>query len=248
MRDPTACLGGYRFPMIVIQEVVYLRFRFNLSLRDIPDLMARKGVELSHETVRTWCDKFGNKFAKQVRRRRPRPGDKWHLDEMVISINGVKHWLWRAVDQKGVAVDILVTRSRDRFAAKRVLRRLLGKEQYVPRVMITDKLRSYGWAHKEVFPSVDHRSHEGLNNRAENSHQRTRLRERAMKRFKSAGHAQQFCSAHDHIYQHFRPYSHKMSATQYRETVRGRHDTWDEISTLFLGTAQTRRVDFDLAA
>jgi putative transposase len=248
VRDPTACLPGYRFPMIVIQEVVYLRFRFNLSLRDIPDLMARKGVELSHETVRTWCDKFGNKFAKQVRRRRPRPGDKWHLGEMVISINGVKHWLWRAVDQKGVALDILVTRSRDRFAAKRVLRRLLSKEQYVPTVMITDKLRSYGWAHQEVFPCVDHRSHKGLNNRAENSHQRTRLRQRATKRFKSAGHAQQFCSAHDHIHQHFRPYSHKMSATQYRETVRGRHDTWDEISTVFPGTAQTRRVDFDLAA
>lgn len=205
-------------------------------------------MQVSHETVRTWCNKFGNKYAEQVRRRRPRPDDKWHLDEMVISINGVQHWLWRAVDQKGVALDILVTRSRNRCAAKRVLRRLLSKEQYVPRVMITDKLRSYGWAHQAVFPSVDHRSHKGLNNRAENSHQRTRLRERAMKRFKSAGHAQQFCSAHDHLYQHFRPYSHQMSAADYRETVQDRHRTWDQISTELLGYSHPRRSEFDLAA
>ena len=143
--------------------------------------------------------KFGQAFANQIRRRLPRAGDKWHLDEVVINIAGKKHWLWRAVDQDGIVLDVLVQSRRDKQAAKRLLRKLLKRQCRPPRVMITDKLASYGAAKKEIMPGVEHRQHKGLNNRAENSHQPTRRRERQMKRFKSAGQAQRFLSAHDQI-------------------------------------------------
>jgi putative transposase len=139
---------------------------------------AARGVIVSHETVRQWARKFGQQFANQIRRRLPRAGDKWHLDEVVLKISGVKHWLWRAVDQSGIVLDVLVQRRRDKGAAKRLLRKLLKKQMRPPRVMITDKLASYGAAKREVMPSVEHRQHKGLNNRAENSHQPTRRRER----------------------------------------------------------------------
>jgi putative transposase len=146
-----------------------------------------RGVVVSHETVRQWCAKFAQAYANELRRRRPRPGDKWHLDEAYIKINGKCHYLWRAVDQGGNVLDILVTSRRDAKAATRFFRKLLTGWQYVPRVLITDKLASY--------PSVENRRSKYLNNRAENSHQPTRTRERAMKRFTSAGHAQRFLSA-----------------------------------------------------
>ncbi len=142
---------GYRFPAIIIGEVVWLRFRFNLSLRDIPELMAARGIVVSHQTVKDWCDTFGEAYAKEIRRRRPRPGDKWHLDEMVVKINGVQRYLWRAVDQHGITLGMLVTRRRDASAASRFLRKLLKSEQYVPRVLVTDKLRSYGAAKRHVL-------------------------------------------------------------------------------------------------
>jgi putative transposase len=146
-----------------------------------------RGVVVSHETVRQWCAKFAQAYANELRRRRPRPGDKWHLDEVYIKINGKCHYSWRAVDQGGNVLDILVTSRRDAKAATRFFRKLLTGWQYVPRVLITDKLASY--------PSVENRRSKYLNNRAENSHQPTRTRERAMKRFTSAGHAQRFLSA-----------------------------------------------------
>ena len=143
-------------------------------------------------------------FANQIRRHLPAPGDKWHLDEVVISIGGQKHWLWRAVDQHGAVLDILVQSRRNAKAAKRLLRKLLKKQRMAPRVMITDKLASYAAAKREVLPGVEHRQHVGLNNRAENSHQPTRRRERIMKRFKSAGQAQRFLSVHDEVANLFR--------------------------------------------
>jgi putative transposase len=148
---------GYRFPAIIIGEVVWLRFRFNLSPRDIPALLATRGIEVSHETVREWCDKFGAVYAKEIRRRRPRPGDKWHLDELVVMMNGAKRYLWRAVDHRGVTLGVLVTARRDTHAARRFLRKLLVSEQYVPRVLVTDKLRSYGAAKRHVIRSIEHR-------------------------------------------------------------------------------------------
>jgi putative transposase len=145
---------------------------------------------VSHETVRQWGLKFGQSVANQIRRRLPRAGDTWHLDEVAVKIAGKKHWLWRAVDQDGMVLDVLVQSRRDKHAAKRLLRKLLKKQMRSPRLLITDKLRSYGAAKREIMPGVEHRQHKGLNNRAENSHQPTRRRERQMKRFKSARQAQ----------------------------------------------------------
>jgi putative transposase len=157
--------------------------------------MAERGVILTYEAVRSWCRKFGQAYANALRRRHPRPGDKWHLDEVFLMINGSRHDLWRAVDQEGNILDILVQRRRNKKAAKTFFRKLLKGLTYVPRVIITDQLASYSAAKREVLPSVEHRQHRYLNNRAENSHQPTRQRERRRQRLKSPGHAQRFLSA-----------------------------------------------------
>ena len=191
--------AGHRFPAEVISHAVWLYFRFPLSLRMVEEMLAARGIIVSHESVRQWALKFGQDFANQVRRRLPCPGDKWHLDEVRIKIAGKKHWLWRAVDQDGTVLDVLVQSRRDKRAAKRLLRKLLKRQGRTPRVMVTDKLASHPAARKELMPGVEHRRHKGLNNRAENSHQPTRRRERQMKRFKSPGQAQRFLSAHDQI-------------------------------------------------
>ena len=146
-----------------------------------------RGVVVSYETIRAWCAKFGQAYANQLRRRRPRPGDKWHLDEVFIRINGTIHYLWRAVDQHGNVLDILVQSRRNALAARKFFRKLLKGLWYVPRVLVTDKLASYGPAYRVVMPSVQHRQSKYLNNRAENSHQPTRQRERAMKRLNPCG-------------------------------------------------------------
>src|SRR5215213_8018962 len=135
---------GYRFPGEVISHAVWLHFRFPLSLRMVEDMLAARGIGVSHETVRQWARKFGQDFANQIRRKLPGPGDKWHLDEVEVKIAGQKHWLWRAVDQDGVVLDVLVQKRRDKRAAKRLLRKLLKRQTRVPRVLITDKLASYG--------------------------------------------------------------------------------------------------------
>ncbi|MFJ5198058.1 IS6 family transposase [Streptomyces sp. NPDC088394] len=174
---------------------VWLYFRFPLGFREVEELMLERGVIVSYETIRRWCLKFGQQYANSLRRRcRPRPGDKWHLDEVFVKINGERKYLWRAVDQDGMVLDILVKNQRDKTAARRFFRRPVKTARTMPRVVVTDRLRSYGAAHREVMPSVEHRSHKGLNNRAENSHQPTRQRERAMKGFRSAGGAQRFLS------------------------------------------------------
>ncbi len=179
----------HRFPAEIISHTVWLYFRFALSFRDVEEIMAMRGVTLSYEAIREWSRKFGQIYANELRRRRPRPGDKWHLDEMFIKINGKDHYLWRAVDQDGNVLDILVQSRRNKLAAKRFFRKLLKGLRYVPRVIITDKLKSYSAAKAEIMPGVEHRQHKRLNNRAENSHQPVRVREKVMRRFKSAGHA-----------------------------------------------------------
>ena len=221
----------HRFPAEVISHAVWLYFRFPLSLRMVEEMLAARGIEVSHETVRQWAMKFGESFAKQIRRRLPAPGDKWHLDEVAISIAGRKHWLWRAVDQHGVVLDILVQSRRNAKAAKRLLRKLLKKQGMAPRVMITDKLASYAAAKRTVMPSVKHRQHKGLNNRAENSHQPTRRRERIMKRFKSAGQAQRFLSVHDQVANLFRRPANT-SAVDHRKSREWALATWAEVTGL----------------
>ena len=196
MKKPPDPHFRHRFPAEIISNAVWLYHVFSLSLRDVELILAERGVVVSYETVRRWCKKFGASFADRLRRRRPRPGDKWHLDEVFIRIQGVQHYLWRAVDQDGVVLDILVQPRRDAIAAKRFFKRLLKGLQYVPRVLVTDKLRSYGVAQRQLLPTVEHRQSRYLNNRAENSHRPTRPRERQMQRFKSSHQAQNFLSSH----------------------------------------------------
>lgn len=161
----------HRFPSDVIAQAVGPYFRFPLSLRMVEDLLAERGITVSHQTVRAWAEKFWRQFAADIRRRSMvQFAHKWHLDEVVITMRKKKHWLWRAVDQDGFVIDVLVQSRRNATAAKHLMRKLLKRQGSVPRVMITDKLRLYGAAKREVMPGIEHRSHKGLNNRAENSH------------------------------------------------------------------------------
>jgi putative transposase len=221
---------GFRFPAEIIGHCVWLYYRFPLSFREIQEMMAQRGIIVSHETVRQWCAKFGQTYANGLRRRRPRPGDTWHLDEVFITINGKRQYLWRAVDQQGTVLDILVTSRRDGKAATRFFRKLLKRLESVPRVLVTDKLASYGVARRRLIPGVEHRQSKYLNNRAENSHQPTRQRERVMKKFTSAGHAQRFLSAFSGISPHFRPRRHRLTAEEYRREMDTRFTTWNEIT------------------
>ncbi|MCZ1021249.1 IS6 family transposase [Streptomyces noursei] len=182
MESAAPSYKGHRYPVEIISHCVWLYFRFPLSFREVEELMLERGVVVSYETIRRWCAKFGQDYANRLCRRRRRPGDTWHMDEVFIKINGVIHYLWRAVDQDGNVLDILVQPRRNAKAAKKFFRRLLKELEYVPRVIVTDRLRSYDAAHRTVMPSVEHRSSKYLNNRAENSHQPTRQRERTMRR------------------------------------------------------------------
>jgi putative transposase len=222
---------NHRFPGEIINHAVWLYFRFCLSYRDVEELLFARGIIVTYETIRKWCRKFGQAYANQLRHRRPQPGDKWHLDEVVLTIRGTRYYLWRAVDQDGHVLDILVQRRRDKRAAKTCFRKLLKGCQYVPRGLITDKLKSYGAAKREILPSVEHRQHRYLNNRAENSHQPTRQRERRMQGFKSPGHAQRFLSAYGPIAQHFRLRRHRLSASAYHQEMSHRFESWAEIAS-----------------
>jgi putative transposase len=231
VRDPL--YRRHRFPAEVIAHAVWLYLRFPLSLRMVEDLLAARGVIVSHQSVRLWVEKFGRHFANDIRGRSAgRLGDKWYLDEVVISIDGKKHWLWRAVDQDGFVLDVLVQSRRNAKAAKRLMRKLLKGQGHAPRVMITDKLRSYGGAKRDIMPGVEHRSHKGLNNRAENSHQPTRRRERIMKGFKSARHLQRFVSIHDPVANLFHIPRHNIPSDHHRELRAAAMQMWNEIARL----------------
>jgi putative transposase len=195
---------------------VWLYYRFALSFRDIEELLASRGIIVSYEAIRLWCGKFGPEYARTLRQHRCRVGRRWHVDEVFIRINGRIHYLWRAVDQNGQVVDILVQTRRDRAAAERFFRHLIHRTHTVPHTVITDRLRSYSAALPRVLPRVRHRRGHWLNNRAENSHQPTRERERRMRRFKSFRQAQRFLSVHAIINSHFRPRRHRLTAARYR--------------------------------
>jgi putative transposase len=222
----------HRFPSEIISHCVWLYYRFALSYRDINEMMAKRGVIVSHESIREWALKFGAEFAKRIRHQSARPGDQWYLDEVYLSMGGKLHYLWRAVDQDGEVLDILVQSRRNTNAAKRFFRKLLKGLRYVPRVLITDKLRSYAVAKAEIMPSVVHLRGKGMNNRAENSHQPTRERERRMRGFKSAGHAQRFLATFGVITSFFRPGRHLLAAGNYREIMRRRFVKLNEIAEL----------------
>ena len=194
MRNQDIRYKRHRFPPQIIAHVVWLYARFNLSLREVEELMLERGIDVSYETIRRWMVKFGPLIARTLRRRQPRPGHVWHLDEVVVKIAGRSFWLWRAVDQHGVVLEEILQPKRDKRAAKRLLVKLMKRWGFVPKRIITDKLRSYGAAKREVAPRLDHWSHKGLNNRAENNHLPFRKRERVMQGFRSPGALQRFVS------------------------------------------------------
>jgi transposase-like protein len=168
----------HRFPSEIIQHAIWLYLRFTLSYRDVEELLAERGLDLSYETVRRWVLKFGPSIARGLRRRRPRPSNRWHLDEMVVRIGGRQMYLWRAVDHEGEVLDMLVQRRRDSQAALRLMRELLKKQGFAPKLLVTDKLRSYASAFRQLGLSCPHEQGLRRNNRAENSHQAVRRRER----------------------------------------------------------------------
>ena len=221
---------GFRYPAEIISHVVWLYFRFSLSFRDIEELMASRGVFVSYETIRQWTLRFGQTYANALRRRQPARGDKWHLDEVVLTIKGQHHYLWRAVDQHGHTLDVLVQSRRNKKAARRFFAKLLKGLCYVPRVLVTDKLKSYAAAKADILPGVEHRQHKGLNNRAEVSHQPTRQRERQMRRYKSARQAQRFLSAHAQINNVFRCRRAHLSAQQYQSARHQAFLLWSEVT------------------
>ena len=216
MSTPNNQYKRHRFPPEIIQHTVWLYYRFNLSHRDIEDLLAVRGIFVTYESVRLWCNKFGPRYARRLKRRHQGFGDTFFIDEVFVKIQGVRHYLWRAVDQDGEVVDVFLQRRRDGAAAKRFFKRLLRASGNEPRRIVTDKLRSYGVAHRELIPDVDHDTSQYANNRAELSHQPTRVRERGMRRFKSVHQAQRFLSTHAAVYNLFNLGRHLISAKHYR--------------------------------
>jgi len=221
--------SGYRHPKLLIGYVVWSYHRFLQSLRDVSEQLLMRGIAISHETIREWNLTFGQTYANEIKRRAPRRGDKWHMDEMCLVMKGKKYWLWRAVDQEGYELDIMLQSRKNKEAAKRFFRKLLKGLMYVPRVIITDKLPSYGAARKEILPGVEHRQHKGLNNRAENSHQPTRQQEKQMRKFKSPKQAQQFLPVHGKIRNLFGAHRYKMGAHEQRKHLICAWAQWQEI-------------------
>jgi putative transposase len=224
----------HRFPIDVISYAVWLYFRFTLSFRDVQEILFERGIQVSNEAVRLWCQKFGTSFAEQLKRRERKSGSTWHLDEVFVKIGGRQVYLWRAVDEHGQVLDILVQEKRDTDAAERFFRRLLTEVSEPPERIITDKLGSYGAAKAKVseLQVVEHlqvRSDARLNNRVEQSHQPTRQRERRMQGFPSLDAAQLFLSSFSRFCNHFRLRRHLLCAPQYRQVLRERFAVWHEV-------------------
>ena len=230
MNAKTPSYRGYRFPPEIISQAIWLYHRFCLSFRDVEDLLANRGVIVSYETIRQWSRKFGPEYARMLKRREGRLGDIWHLDELFVTIQGDRQYLWRAVDQDGNVIDILVQPRRNRRAAERFFRMLLKAQGSEPRRLVTDKLKSYSAAHRAIMPSVIHVTERYANNRAEVSHQLTRQRERQMRRFKSAAQAQRFLSVHGNIQNLFRLGRHLLRSANHRILRERAFLVWHEVT------------------
>ena len=220
--------AGYRFPPEIIQQAIWLYLRFTLSLRDVEDLLAERGVTVSYETVRRWVNHFGPMVAADLQKRRPKPHSIWHLDEVYLKIDGRMVYLWRAVDAEGEVFDVLVQSKRNKHAALKLMRKLLKKYAFVPQRLVTDDLRSYGAAARDLGLENRHERGRWKNNRAENSHQPTRWWERKMQRFKSVGSAQKFLSSHAAVYNTFNVQRHLTSAQTHRTLRAAAMNTWRE--------------------
>jgi putative transposase len=231
MNLPPISYKRHRFPPQIIAHTVWLYFRFPLSLRLVEEMLLERGIVVSYETIRRWAIKFGPDYARRLKRKRPSRHDIWHLDEVVISINGETRYLWRAVDQDGYVLDEIVQARRDTKAAKRLLTRLLRKQGCRPKRIVTDKLRSYGAAKRTVMPDIEHRSHKGLNNRAENSHVPIRKRERIMQGFRSWSALQRFAPIFSAVRNLFVPSCARRSAFAVRLHRLAAMAEWKSVTT-----------------
>jgi putative transposase len=238
----TSCPGTTythdRFPVALISHAVWLSVRFCLNVCCVEEMLLERGLVVPYEAIRTWRRKLGLPYAHPLRRRRPRPGDTWHMDALGLTSKGERHYVWRAVEQEGRVFEILVHRRRDQRAAKKCFRTLLQGVSSVPRVLLTDTRKRYA-AKRTMLPGVAHRQHCSLNNRAENSHQPPRQRARHRQRCKAPGHAQRFLSASGPITHHFRPRRHRFAASAYRQALGARGQVWQEMTTR--GLAAERR-------
>ena len=221
----------HRFPPDIISYAVWLYYRFNLSHRDIEDLLAERGVIVTRESIRLWCIKFGALYARRLKRKHRGYGDTFYIDEVFVKINGKQYYLWRAVDQDGEVVDVYLQSKRDGAAAKRFFRRLQRSHGSEPRRIVTDKLRSYGVAHRELIPDTIHSTKQYENNRAEQSHEATRARERGMRKFKSTIQAQRFVTAHAAVSNLFNLGRHLVRAQHYRDLRISAFDEWNRAVT-----------------
>ncbi len=220
----------HRFPPEIISYAVWAYYRFSLSFREVEDLLAERGVNVTYETIRQWSVKFGAQYARRLKRRQGRLGDTCHLDEVFVTINGQRHYLWRAVDQDGDVIDILVQRRRDGRAARRFFRKLLKSQRRKPFRIVTDRLGSYRVAHREVMPLVTHDTDRYANNRAEISHQPTRQRERQMRGFKSPDQAQRFLHVHGVIQNLFRLSRHRLRSVHHRMLRERSFNVWAAVT------------------
>jgi putative transposase len=216
----------HRFPPSIIRHSIWMCARFTLSLRDVEELLAERGLDVSYETVRRWFPKFGSDIAANLRARRPTPSNHWHLDEMVIVIWWQHHWLWRAVDNEGEVLDFLVQSRRDTKAAMKLMRKLLKRQGFAPSRIVTDKLRSYRAAFRRLGLTARHDQGLRANNRPENSHQPVRRRERKMQRFKSSGGTQHFLSVHSATYNTFYHQRHLVNRPTFKQLRAGSFDVW----------------------
>jgi putative transposase len=230
MQPQSSIYKKHRFPREVISHAVWIYYRLNASLRDTAQALSYRGLDISHESIRAWVYKFGPLYASGLRKRQPQRGDKWHLDEVCLRMNGCSYWLWRAIDQDGYELDVLVQPRRSAKAALRFFKKLLKGLLYVPRVMITDKLRSYKAARKKLLKTTEHRSHKRLNNRIEVSHQPTRLREKQMRRFKSPPQAQLFFSVFGVLRNWFKIGFYKLSAEERRSKLKETFAHWNQVT------------------
>ncbi len=229
MKKPTPSYHRHRFPSEIISHAVWLYHRFCLNFREVEELLAERGITVTYETVRQWCQKFGSAYARKLKKRQGRLGDTWYLDEVFITIQGQRQYLWRAVDQDGDTIDILVQRRRNKKAAVRFFRRLLKGQGREPRWLMTDTLKSYDAAHRAVMPTGEHLNHVYANNRAEVSHQPTGQREYHMRGFASSTQAQRFLTLHGLTQNLFRLGRHLMQAVNYRILRAQAFQVWKEV-------------------
>ncbi len=231
MNNRNQLYHGYRFPPEIISHTVWLYHRFCLSFRDVEDLLAERGIVVSYETIRSWCNKFGPTYARIIKKRRGTLGDTWYMDEVyIVTVRGERRYLWRAVDQDGDVLDILVQKHKNKQAASRFFKKLMKRQSRPAREIVTDKLPSYGAARKAIMSTSMHCCDRYANNRAEVSHEHTRAQERQMRRFKSPGQAQRFLSVHSQVHNLFRVGRHLLRAANYR-ILRGRSfEIWQQVT------------------